>query len=311
MIISMNVRFATVASIMVAVVLSLVSCSVVGLVNVVSPHLTGMSFRAYSCTPTCLFSSPRSSSTEKNKEETEVEKLLRKARELRAQASMEEQAVHQQLSEKRMQKDQHYDDLIELYLTSPNKNNIQKNGITVVGVQYVVDRLHQKPISMETLEHLLDRLDDKHAMASGKEHVIGVTDFQRTQKPKNEAEMKFLDDQIELLLQAVEVLDQEFRDSRISASSSSSSSSNQKNQKMMGGVAGDASGSWLYSVSAAEASHWGGGQAATHLRQRWQEKRRERHEQFLKRQKEFYDAQRVKKDRPAPPKVGDDHGFIR
>jgi hypothetical protein len=295
----------------------LASSSVDAFVIVVSHHPIKTSFQSCSSssttttTSTSVFSSSASSDDDNIiTNETEVERLLRKARELREQASQEENAIHQQLSDKRTQQEQHYDALIELYLSPSANNNITTGNM--VNVQDVVDRLHKKPISMETLEHLVDRLDDKHAMASGREHVVGVVDFQRIQKPKNEAEMQALDDQIELLLQAVQVLDEEFRQTHIAAAaSSSSSSSNQKSNKAMGGVAGDAPGSWLYSVSAAEASHWGGGQAATRLKQRWQEKRRDRHEQFLKRQKEFYEAQRIKKDRPPPPKVGDDHGFIR
>ncbi|KAG7348808.1 hypothetical protein IV203_011405 [Nitzschia inconspicua] len=227
-------------------------------------------------------------------EETEAERLLRKARELREQASKQEQEIHQQQTQKKSQQQQHYDTLIDFYLSDNNNNNKGNNNDDII-VQGVVDRFHKKPVSMDTLEHMVDRLDDRHAIASGKEHV--TVDFQRTKLQRNQAEMDKIDDQLELLLQAVQVLDDEFRQKHA--------------QKKTGGVAGDSTGSLLYSVSSAEANHWGGGQAAKYLKQRLQEKRREREEQFLKRQEEFYEAQRVKKNQPPPPKVGDDHGFLK
>ncbi|KAG7337326.1 hypothetical protein IV203_014100 [Nitzschia inconspicua] len=229
-------------------------------------------------------------------EETEAERLLRKARELREQASKQEQEIHQQQTQKKSQQQQHYDTLIDFYLSNNNDNNNNKdNNNNDIIVQGVVDRFHKKPVSMDTLEHMVDRLDDRHAIASGKEHV--TVDFQRTKLQRNQAEMNKIDAQLELLLQAVQVLDDEFRQKHA--------------QKKTGGVAGDSTGSLLYSVSSAEANHWGGGQAAKYLKQRLQEKRREREEQFLKRQEEFYEAQRVKKNQPPPPKVGDDHGFLK
>jgi hypothetical protein len=229
-----------------------------------------------------------------------VERLLRKARELREQASQQEQAIHQQLSQKKSQQLEHYDKLIDFYLQLPpnsySSSSSSSRPIDVVSM--TVDRLHQKPVSMETLEHLVDRLDDRHAMASGKEHV-GI-DFQRTKLQRNEREMQTLDTMLETLLNAVQVLDDEFQKAHMDK------------KKTVAGVAGETTtGSMLYSVSSAEAAHWGGGQAAKYLRQRLQEKRREREEQFLKRQEEFYEAQRVKKNQPPPPKVKDDHGFLK
>jgi hypothetical protein len=225
-----------------------------------------------------------------------VERLLRKARELREQASQQEQAIHQQLSQKKSQQIEHYDKLIDFYL--PPNSSSSSSSLPRFDVSVTVDRLHQKPVSMETLEHLVDRLDDRHAMASGKEHV-GI-DFQRTKLQRNEREMQTLDTMLETLLNAVQVLDDEFQKAHMDK------------KKTVAGVAGETTtGSMLYSVSSAEAAHWGGGQAAKYLRQRLQEKRREREEQFLKRQEEFYEAQRVKKNQPPPPKVKDDHGFLK
>ncbi len=219
-----------------------------------------------------------------------MERLLRKARELREQASQQEQQIHQELSEKKSIQQSKLDNLVSHYLCGSEED-------TVCSTQAeVVKRMHKKPISMGTLEQMVDRLDDRQLMALGHEHVSENLD--RVKHKRDDKEVQKLENLINLLLGAVEVLDAEFRQEHLQ-------------KRTVGGVAGNSpAGSLLYAVSHAEAEHWGGGEAAKHLRQRLQEKRREREEQFQKRQEEFYEAQRIKKHHPPPPKVKDDHGFL-
>jgi transcriptional regulator with PAS, ATPase and Fis domain len=226
-----------------------------------------------------------------------VERLLRKARELRAQAEREEQEVHATLTEKKAQQEQHIDELIDFLLGSDNQNKKLNTK------QQVVEQLKTKKVSMDTLEKIVDRLDDRQMLALGQEQVQAIrskdtlsTNFQRVKATQDEKEAKRLEDMTERLLEAVAVLDEEFRTAHAN--------------KKTSGVAGESTGSLLYSVSSTERSHWGGGQAETNLRQRLHEKQRARHEQFRKRQEEFYEAQRINKKNPPPPKVKDDHGFL-
>jgi hypothetical protein len=207
---------------------------------------------------------------------------LRKARELREQATKDEQEIHSTLTKKKEQQNQHTDELIAHVITSD--------------VQSTFQRLKEKQLSMDTLEKMIDRLDDRHARALGYEHVtLGEKEtFQRVTSQKDEMEVERLNQMVDILLGAVQILDDEFQQAH--------------SKKSTGGVAGDSEGSMLYSVSHAEASHWGGGRAAQHLRQKLQEKRRERDEQFLNRQAEINEAQRVKKKHTE--KVKDDHGFL-
>jgi hypothetical protein len=225
-------------------------------------------------TTTTLFSSST---------ESEAERLLRRARELRQQAAAAEADVHASLTLKKSQKQQHLDALIETVLTGDP--------------QTAFARLQEKHVSMETMEQMMDRLDDRLAIAEGHEHI--TVELQKVKQPRNERDVALLQKKIQTLLDAVALLDAEFRRTH--------------GNKVVGGVAGadsDGSGSLLYSVSSVEASHWGGGHAHATLEQRLHETQRAREEQFQKRQQEFYEAQRIKKDKQAPPKVKDDHGFL-
>lgn len=205
-----------------------------------------------------------SSSSSSSSQETEAERLLRKARELRAAAELAEQQVHGDLTQKKTNQDAQTDDLIAQIRILDDDNTAA-----------VVDILRNKRLGMATLERILLRLDARHVRAQGWEHVQGKvgndghTEFHRVAAP-NEAEMKRLEGKVEQFIEAVRILDEEFR-----------------TQKKAKGEA---------YVAHAEETHWGGGKAADYLQGRIREIRRERSEHFQARMKELQDAQRRNKD---------------
>ena len=202
------------------------------------------------------------SSSPKETTETEAERLLRKARELRAAAEQDEQKVHDSLTKKKTDRAAQTDKLIdELFFSGGS----------------LVDRLRTKRPGINTLEAIVDRLDEKEVIAQGLDHVefkmVGdKTEFYRVNKKshKDEAELKRLEGLIDQLIQAAAVLDEEFMA-----------------EKKAKGQA---------YVAHAEEEHWGGGKCAKRLESRIREIRRERSEQFQKRMEEFREAQRRKDD---------------
>jgi hypothetical protein len=232
-----------------------------------------------------IISQPKSSSSgvvvckataeESTTTESESQRYLRLAKQLREKAAQAEHQVHVDLAKKKAKQDAKTDDLIEkLFFGGP------KSGLA--------DRLRSKGVCIDTLEQIVDRLDEREVIAQGKEHVKPIfsendTRFERVASV-DEKELEHIQGLIDDLIEAVKVLDDEFLA--------------EKKKK------GE-----LY-VSHTEEQHWGGGQRAKRLRNRSQEIRREREEQFQKRLEQFYEAQRIKKDKPPPPKVKDDHGLI-
>jgi hypothetical protein len=207
---------------------------------------------------------------------SEAEKLFKKARELREQAEMQEQKVHVELVERTNIEKTHIDELID-YL---------------FGGDDIVERLRMKKLSMDTLDKIIDRLYEQHVYALGQEHIeanchypnkvgditgdIEVVEFSRVTSPRDENEAARIDALINCLLKAVSVLDEELANKK-------------------GGV----SHLWN-SITNVESSHWGGGHGAETLMQRLKEKHREHEEQFLERQEEFDEAQRINKKKHSP-----------
>lgn len=207
--------------------------------------------------------------------QSEAERLFQRARELRESAIQDEHQVHVALSEKKAQRDAKTDKLI-------NSLFFEKGAWTLV------DRLHKMNLSIETLERIVDRLDEREVIAEGKEHVRlvakdGKATFERVSL-KDDEELARIQGKIEELIGGVMVLDDEFRSKK--------------------STTGDPY------VTHTDDQHWGGDKRAERLTNRAHEIRREREEQFQNRLEEFYEAQRVKKDKPAPPKVKDDHGLL-
>lgn len=206
--------------------------------------------------------SSSSSPSQQQSTETEAERLLRKARELRAAAARDEQQVHGDLTQKKSQKDAQTDSYIDqLFFDTSNSDSL-------------VDTLRQKRWSQTTLERIVLRIDELLVKAQGWDHVEGKigtdgkAEFIRVKDNPDPTTAARYDGKIEALLEAVEVLDTEFRQAK----------------KQEQGIAH------------AEQEHWGGGQCAANLRDRINSVRRERSEHFQKRLKELQDAQRRKDD---------------
>lgn len=201
--------------------------------------------------------------------ETEVERLLRKAAELRAQAAKAEHQIHASLTKKIKKHDKDMDHLIDHLFFSGG---------------YLVDHLKSKRLSVDTLTDIIDRLHKRELVASGIEYVDSSdredrTEFRRVVVEPDEAEMKRLDGFVDNLIDAVAVLDKEFLAQK------------------------EAKGE-LY-VSHTEDQHFGGGSSAKRLRQHYDQVKREYDDQYQKRQQDLHDAQKIKKSNNPQPKQKD------
>ena len=250
---------------------------------------------------------------------SEVERLLKKAKELREQASRDEQELHSQILTKKQRHMEHIDNLIQnLFDDGIHIDDVvvekESSGSTTstgdVEHQQLAERLKLKKVSKDTLEKIIERLDDKLMVAEGMEHVTTCASttaatatatsssssiFERVSKPRDTTEIRKVTNQIDCLLNAVQVLDDEFRTQHASTVTGSTEFG-------------------LYSTTATEHTHWGGGHLHDDLNAYLHEKQRERHEQFLKRQQEFIDAQTIQpKDQQQQQqhkKAKDDHGYL-
>lgn len=209
-------------------------------------------------------------------DQSEAERLMQRARELRESATQSEYQVHVEMAEKKAKEDGKTDHLIdELFFKRGESDSL-------------VDILRRKNLSIDTLEQIVDRLDEREVIADGKEHVRlteedGKAGFERVSLP-DDAELKRVQGKIEELIEGVEVLDEEYRREKMNKREPYESHT------------GD--------------QHWANGKRADRLWSRAHAIRRERDEQFQKRLNDFYEAQRIKEDQEPPPKAKDDHGFI-
>uniref|UniRef100_A0A7S4AUW3 Uncharacterized protein n=1 Tax=Pseudo-nitzschia australis TaxID=44445 RepID=A0A7S4AUW3_9STRA len=197
-------------------------------------------------------------STSSSTGETEVERLLRMARELRAQAEESEKKVHEKLADKKADSEVRLGTLLNhLFYDGTKGNDVGKAGTVINEKCIVVERLRSKKPSIETLEKLVDWLGDRRDVALGYEHVEARGDaFVNVRGKKDEVEAERLGNLTFLLLDSLEVIDSE-------------------NRKSDG--------------------HLGGGHNSADLKRRLSEKNRERDEQFLERQASFREAQSIKK----------------
>jgi hypothetical protein len=135
--------------------------------------------------------------------ETEVEKLLRMAKKLRAQAEESEKEIHVELADKKAGRDGKIDELID-HLCDSSGNVYRQSS--------VVERLRKKKPSLDTLEKLVDRLDYQRDVALGNKHVQAKNDkFVSVSGEKNEIEAERLNTLTDVLLNALEELDGEFQ----------------------------------------------------------------------------------------------------
>lgn len=195
---------------------------------------------------------------------SDIEKLLEKARQLRAEAEAQEEKIHTNLLSKKEERNAETDNLIA--------GIFQQNAPSL---DEVVDYLRTKRFSSDKLLKIVDRLHEREITAKGIEHVEkshhGHSSFKRVKEEKDDVELARISGMIKQLIAAVKVLDEEFLAEKLA-----------KGEK--------------YNTHF-ETEHWNAGNCAKMLDDKVREMRREHDEQYKKRQQEFYDAQR-RKDLP-------------
>ena len=192
--------------------------------------------------------------------ETEVEKLLRMARELRAQAEESEKQVTEKIMDKKADTETRLGGLLNhVFYDGTKGKDIGTPDMAINPLSTVVTKLKSKNPSVDTLEKLVDWLDDRRDTALGNDHVESKGDgsYASVKSKKDLAEAERLNMLTMTLLDSLEVID------------------NEPGHKQ-------------------DKGHLGSGKTSADLRQRLREKRRARDEQFLERQKSFVDAQTVK-----------------
>jgi len=190
--------------------------------------------------------------------ETEVEKLLRMARELRAQADESAKEVHEKKADSRADQETRFGSLLNLIFYDGTKGKDVGTAEKPINQQkIVVTKLQSKNPSKVTLEQFVDWLDDRRDLALGYEQVSEKSDgtYANVRGKKDEAEADRLFRLTEVLLDALAVIDKQ---------------------------------------PAKNDGHLGGGNNASDLQQRLRSKRRQRDSQFLERQKSIVDAQTIK-----------------
>jgi len=240
-------KFTTRNNLALAASLSLMATTTTAFVVVSKSSHVASRTNSGSCSDTRLFAA-----------ETEIEKLLRMARELRAQAEESEKEVVEKRADSNADKETRLGGLLNhLFYDGSKGHDVGKPSTAINKKSVVVEKLKSKNPSVDTLEKFVDWLDDRRDLALGNEQVQTKTGgtFAYTKGKKDDAEAERLNKLTDQLLDALEVIDAE---------------ANNRN------------------------GHLGGGTNAKDLRRRLRGKRRERDEQFLERQKSFVDAQTVK-----------------
>ena len=137
--------------------------------------------------------------------QTEAERLLQKARELREAATTEEDELHSTMLQKKKARDDATDLIIDqLFPTEEND-----------GVCALCERLRQKRLASDMLVVVVERLHEREMNARGLEHVEPsvqndqTVTFKRVAEP-NEAELNKVQGVVDRLIEAAEVLDKEF-----------------------------------------------------------------------------------------------------
>ena len=136
--------------------------------------------------------------------ETDVERLLRKARELREQVKAGEDELHSTLFVKKKTRDAATDAIIS-QLFPDNSDE---------GTCALCDRMRQKRLASDMLVGVVERLHEREVAARGLEHVESSMHhdqvaFHRVAQP-DEEELGRIQGLVGRLIEAAEVLDKEF-----------------------------------------------------------------------------------------------------
>jgi len=190
--------------------------------------------------------------------ETEVEMLLRKARELRAEAENEANVLHDNLMEKKSKENAKIDAII---------NDIFRDS---QDISFVAKKLKEGKHSTPTLLCVVERLHERELYAKGVEHVEHVDHSFNRVSTHNANELAEVSGLVDQLINAAELLDDEYAKEQIRNS--------------------DTRAKYV------DSSHWTSGELSSVLRERQHFLGREHDEQFKNRLEEFYEAARRKKE---------------
>uniref|UniRef100_A0A7S2MPW1 Uncharacterized protein n=1 Tax=Helicotheca tamesis TaxID=374047 RepID=A0A7S2MPW1_9STRA len=207
-------------------------------------------------------------STESDQQETDAERMLRRARELLAEASAEEENLRASLIDKKHDQDKKYDNIIDALCPA---------GAATPSTT-VVDQLRTKHLSTEMLTHVIKRLHEREITAKGLDHVEQASSHDHTtfkvvsSAEQDKEELARIEGLVEKIIDAAVVLDEEWRAHK-----------EERGEKH---------------VMHTEMVHWTAGNVADVLKSKVRDLRREHDEQFKKRQNEFYEAARRKDMKP-------------
>lgn len=196
--------------------------------------------------------------------ESDVERLLRKARELREEVKAGEDALHSDLIQKKTARDAATDSIIsQLFPTGEDD-----------GTCALCERLRQKRLASDMLVRVVERLHEREVAAKGLEHVESAMHRERVTFKRvaqaDEAELIKIQGLVGRLIESAEVLDKEFIEQK----------------SLCGGV-----------ITHSDRMHWGGGNIAGIIKDKANDLGREHDEQFQKRLESFYDAAKKKHSR--------------
>lgn len=206
-----------------------------------------------------------------SQELSEAQRLLQKARQLKAEAEAEAQALHETLLDQKQVKEKQLDKCIDALFPPSSPNDIPA----------LVARLKELKYSTDKLLEIIVRLHEREMKAKGIHQVEAFfqhdthTGFERVSCEVNEAEVERISGMIDSLIAAAEQIDEEYMAEKRKS----------KNPKYLSHV---------------EIEHWTVGECAATLSGKIRELRREHEQQFQERLRSFYEAQR-KKDLPPPP----------
>jgi hypothetical protein len=142
--------------------------------------------------------------------ETDAERLLRRARELREAVKAGEEELHTTLLQRKKTRDAATDSIIAQLFPKNNAKDDDENG----GVCALCERLREKRLALDMLVRVVERLHEREVAARGLEHVEpsihhdNVT-FKRVAQA-DEVELRYVQGLVDQLIEAAEVLDREF-----------------------------------------------------------------------------------------------------
>ena len=138
--------------------------------------------------------------------DTDVDRLLQKARELRKQAASGEDELHNTLIRRKRTQDAATDAIIQQLF--PDNDTDDGDGVALC------DRLREKRLASDMLVRVVERLHEREVAAKGLDHVEpsvhhDQVTFKRVAQPDDE-ELARIQGLVHKLIEAAEVLDKEF-----------------------------------------------------------------------------------------------------